>query len=202
MCVPGVVQALHPDRRVRVHRVPEAGAAVGAGAPGEDLAELVHHGAVVGAGRDVLDPHHLHHLSLLGFGIPLVHPRQFVGLRDASMPVNDRCYRYQVSLTLTLPHLHFAVGAVVSTVRSVAELSELLAAEGPDAALHVQQHRELLAGGHLDDGRPRVVDGREVLQRLHGAGLHLLIDFADGHCTSQQRMNACPLSQTPFSHRS
>ena len=60
-----MVQALHPDRRVRVHRVPEAGAAVGAGAPGENLAQLVHHGAVVGAGRDVLDPHHLHHLSLL-----------------------------------------------------------------------------------------------------------------------------------------
>ena len=77
--LPWVVQAGQPGGDVSVAGIPQSSPPEGASSPGEDLAQLVHHGGVVRPGRDVPDSHHLHQLRLLGLWIPLVHTSHLEG---------------------------------------------------------------------------------------------------------------------------
>ena len=84
--LPWVVQAGQPGGDVSVAGVAQSSPPEGASSPGENFAQLVHHGGVVRPGRDVPDSHHLHQLRLLGLRIPLVDTSHLEGCRDPGVP--------------------------------------------------------------------------------------------------------------------
>ena len=80
-----MVEAGQPGGDVSVAGVAQSSPPEGASSPGEDLAQLVHHGGVVGPGGDVPDSHHLHQLRLLCLGVPLVHTSQLENYQAGSI---------------------------------------------------------------------------------------------------------------------
>ena len=81
-----MVEAGQPGGDVSVVGIAQSSPPEGASSPGENLSQLVHHGGVVGTGRDVTNSHHLHQLRLLGLRVPLVDTSHLEGCRDPGVP--------------------------------------------------------------------------------------------------------------------
>ena len=90
-----MVEAGQPGGDVSVVGIAQSSPPEGASSPGENLSQLVHHGGVVGTGRDVTNSHHLHQLRLLGLRVPLVHTSHLEWGGDPGIPEKSLIYLSQ-----------------------------------------------------------------------------------------------------------